>query len=495
MSNAPHDNRSIGARARTAAGWQLLSKGINMALQTATTIILARLLMPADFGIVAMATMVTGLALIFQDLGLGQALVQRRAIGKEHTASAFWGTLVMALLLYAALFLSAPLVADYFRESRMIPVLRISALSFLLSPFAVVPRSLLQRELDFRTPFFAGLASSLAYGAVGITMALLGYGYWALVFAGLAGGFMNTVALCILARYLPPLIPTFRGIGDLYGFGVGMTLWGIGGYIVDQIDYLVIGRRLDAGALGLYTRAFHLSRLPTTLAHGVLAAVMFPAFSKMAAEPLRFCRALKHSIAAVSLVTIPSTILIAVSGPELIPLLMGDQWTEAIVPLQILSGVVLHRALMSPGGAALKALGEVYWISALVAVHGLLVLAGAWIGTSWGINGAAIGVVVAYCVFFVLHATLLAIRVPMWTMRDLIEALYGPIIVGICVMVVASLVRHGCIVANTHDWVVLALTLGSGAAAGLLCTRHHIFPDGFNPFEEMRRYIEALRVR
>ena len=127
----------------------MLSKGINMALQMATTIILARLLMPADFGILAMATMVTGLALIFQDLGLGQALVQRKAIRREHTSSAFWGTLVMALLLYAGVFLSAPLVADYFSEPRMVPVLKLIALIFLLSPFAVVPRALLQRELDF----------------------------------------------------------------------------------------------------------------------------------------------------------------------------------------------------------------------------------------------------------------------------------------------------------------------------------------------------------
>lgn len=487
-SDSSGDN--IGARARTAAGWQFLSRGVNTPLGMATSIILARLLMPADFGVVAMAAMVTGLAGIFRNLGLGQALVQRQQITDDHTRGAFWGSALMALLLYCAMYLVAPHVGAYFDEPRMILVLRISALSFLLGPFAEVPRSLLQRELDFKTPFFSSLAQSIGYGGVGITMALLGYGYWALVFAGLAGVFMNTMALCVLTRYVPPLFPSFRGIKDLYGFGVGMTLWNVAGYTVEQLDYIVVGRRLDTGALGLYSRAFHLSRIPTTLTHAVFTAVLFPVFSRMTHDPPRFSAAFKRSLALISLFAIPPTVLIAVAGPELVPAVIGEQWLDAVLPLQILCVIVLHRALMSPGGAALKALGEVYWISALVGIHGALVLAGAWIGSDYGINGVAVGVTVAYMLFFVMHAVLLTRRVPQWSMRELFEGLGSPLLVALSVLAVSLPVRYLCISLDLGIWGVLTATLLSGAAVGLLVTRLVSFPEGLDPFHELRGFVD-----
>ncbi|MGM0494380.1 MAG: lipopolysaccharide biosynthesis protein [Armatimonadota bacterium] len=487
-SDTSSDN--IGARARTAAGWQFLSRGINTPLGMAISIVLARLLMPADFGIVAMAAMVTGLAGIFRTLGLGQALVQRDEITAEHTRSAFWGTAVMAIVLYAAMFFAAPYVGAYFSEPRMIPVLKISALSFILSPFAEVPRSLLQRELDFRTPFFASLAQSFGYGVVGIAMALLGYGYWALVFAGLAGVFMNTVALCALTRYVPPVIPDFRGIGDLYGFGVGMTLWNVAGYTVEQLDYVIVGRRLDTSALGIYSRAFHLSRLPTSLTHAVLTSVLFPVFSRISDDAARFRSAFKRSLALISLFAVPPTVLIAVAGPELIPAVIGEQWLEAVMPLQILCVVVLHRVLMSPGGAALKAVGEVYWISILVGIHGALVVAGAWIGSDYGVNGVAAGVTAAYLIFFVMHAILLTRRLPEWTMGDLWHGLSGALRVSAAVLVVSSLVRYLGIHLGLGTWGILAATITAGAVIGVGVARLITFPDSLQPFEEVRRYID-----
>ncbi len=133
---------SIGRKARVAVRWQFLAKGSSTGLQMITGIILARLLMPEDFGIVAMATMVTGLAGIFRELGLGQALVQRKELKPIHISSAFWGTLLMGIMLCGVIIVGAPYVGAFFNEPRMTPVLQIISLSFLISPFGVVPRSL-----------------------------------------------------------------------------------------------------------------------------------------------------------------------------------------------------------------------------------------------------------------------------------------------------------------------------------------------------------------
>ena len=211
----------IGARARTAVGWRALSQFSSQGISIVTGIILARLLMPSDFGIIGMAGIITGLAGVFQDLGFGQALVQRAELRPEHTRAAFWMTLIMGGLLYGALYLVAPWAAEYFHDERVAPVLRLTALSFLISPFGTVPRSLLQRELDFRRPFWAGLAGTITSGAVGITLALLGHGYWSPVWSMLASSVVGTVALCIVTRYTPPLVLTLRGPGSYSPRGGG----------------------------------------------------------------------------------------------------------------------------------------------------------------------------------------------------------------------------------------------------------------------------------
>lgn len=459
---------NIGARARSAAGWQFLSKGINTALQMATSIVLARLLMPADFGIVAMAAMVTGLAGVFSDLGLGQALVQRPEISEDHTRSAYWGTLVMAGLLYGGVYLSAPYVGAYFDEPRMIPVLKLTALSFVLSPFAVVPRSLLQRDLDFKTPFFAGVASSISYGAVGITMALLGYGYWALVFAGLAGGLVGTVALCILTRYLPPLLPTFRGIGDLYGFGTGVTATGILTYSANQIDYFIIGRRLAADDIGLYKRAYQLMTFPLALPW-TLAAIIFPTFAQLQNDLERARAAFGKVLTTMTLITWPFCALLLITAPELIPVVFGTQWTAAIIPSQIMMVVAFVEAVRNPARAVIKAMGSRYvWADSWRQVLFAILLGGtAWWACRWGIQGVAWAVSAANLIYLLLVSHLLRKAIG-YGPAESIRACGAALLLSILVATTSLGVRHILLEFQASAGATLAATFAGGAAVGIV---------------------------
>jgi O-antigen/teichoic acid export membrane protein len=486
-SAASADN--IGARARTAAGWQFLSKGINTALQMVTSIVLARLLMPADFGIVAMAAMVTGLAGVFRDLGLGQAIVQRPEISEDHTRSAFWGTLVMALLLYAGMFFAAPAVGAFFDEPRMVIVLQISALSFVLSPFAVVPRSLLQRDLDFKTPFFAGLASSISYGAVGITMALLGYGYWALVFAGLAGGFVSTVALCILTRYLPPLIPTFRGIGDLYGFGVGVTLVGLGYTLSDQLDYIVVGKRLDAVALGLYKQAYSFVTYPTVLA-STLTGVAFSAFSRIQDDHTRLRRAYGHIIATISTLILPVLCLAVIAAGELVPTVLGEQWTDSVRPAQALMTIAVFKMNAGAAYGVIRATGRVYGQAWRQFLYAILIGIAAWVAAPYGIVAVSIGVVVANLIHYTLIAHLVWCQIG-FGLKDYVRALLGPCILASAASLVAVLCRHLAIAAGYEEPTILAFTILPGLMIAYAVGRRLQLPE----MERVRVEIFTLMRR
>jgi len=466
---------AIGQRARTAAGWQFLSNGINTALQMVTSIVLARLLIPKDFGIVAMATMVTGLAGIFSDLGLGQALVQRREITGEHTRSAFWGTLVMGLLLCGLVVVAAPYAGAYFHEPRMVPVLRLISLTFVLSPFAMVPRSLLQRDLDFRTPFFAGLASSVAYGGAGITMALLGYGYWSLVGASLASGLVGTVAFCILTRYAPPLVPAFRGLADLCGFGVGVTGIGIGNYIATQVDYLAVGRRLNAEALGLYARAYVFVIYPATLA-GTVVPVFLPAFSRLQHDPARMRSAYGRATTLIATVFFPVLVIAIVAAPEFIPTVFGEQWRGTVVPAQILVLAGICRIALAAADPVTKAAGRVYGQVWRQMLCGGLIGAGAWFAAPCGIAAVAIAVAGANLVNYVLisHLVWCAIGFGVtehWT------ALRGPLLITLATSTVAVICRSVAIRMGMQPIWTLVVTIAPAVLAAYLMTLFLRLPE------------------
>ena len=479
----------IGQRARTAAGWQFLSRGLSTGLQMITSIVLARVLMPKDFGIVAMAMIVTGCAGVFSNLGLGQALVQRREITDEHLRSAFWGTLVMGVLLCGVVVVIAPWVGAYFHEPRIVPVLRLTALTFVLSPFAVVPRSLLQRKLDFRTPLSAGLASSLACGAVGITMALLGYGYWSLVGARLVGELVSTVALCILTRYTPPLIPAVRGIRDLYSFGVGVTGSGLFNYLAGNADYFVVGRMLDAAALGLYTRAYTLIIMPIALVNASIAPVLFPAFSRLQDDPERLRKAYGRVLTVIALVGFPALALLGVSAPELIPAVIGDQWRGAIIPTQILVLGGILRTITNPVGALVRGVGGAYvygeaWRQAVYA--GLLAI-GAWLGSHWGIVGVAWAVLAVLVVYTFLFAHLAYVCAGFGAMHYL-STLRGPSIGALGAVLSAAAVRQVAIAFGCSPVLTATTTVAVGGGVALVVML-------YLPFREMQDARSELRAQ
>ncbi len=458
----PDDN--IGDRAPTAVGWRALSQFSSQGITIVTSIILARLLMPDDFGIIGMAGIVTGLAGVFRDLGFGQALVQRPELGEEHKRAAFWVTLIMAGLLYGGVYLVAPYAGEYFRDERMVPVLRIMALSFLIAPFGVVPRSLLQRELDFKRPFIAGLAATIVYGGVGITSAVLGYGYWSLVWALLASSAVGTVAICIITRYAPPLIPSLRGARDLVAFGGGVTGVSLLNYVATRVDYLVIGRLLSASALGLYTKAYQLITYPLGLLAGTFYPVLFPSFSRLKDDLPRTRAAFARTLTLLSVVGFPPLALLAVCAPELIPLVLGEQWRPAVLPVQILVPAGMIKILGNPGGALVKAQGRVYSEMWRQGVRAGLLTVGSWIGAQQGIEDVCIAILCVGVVGFSLSAQLVHSCTGFGALHYA-RAVRGPVVVSIGAGAAAMGVR---MIANAAGipmaWTLVA-TLVTGAVA------------------------------
>jgi PST family polysaccharide transporter len=432
---------------RTLRGlfWTFSGTGLQYALRLLIVAILARLLVPEDFGLVAAASIVVSFSAILAQLGVGPAIVQRPQIETRHLRTGFTLSLLFGLLLAGVVILAAPLVARFFRMEGFLPVLRVMALVFPLSGVSVVAQSLLQRHLRFR--WLAGIqvvSYVSGYGLVGIVMALLDFGVWALVAAYLVQVVVASVLALVVQPH--PKRPQLerQALGELLHFGGGMTALLVANYIAFQGDNLVVGRWLGAEALGFYGHAYQMVVMPAVLFGQVLDRVLFPAMASVQDRQDRLAAAYRRGVALVALLALPTSLVLFILAPELIDVLLGPAWAAVIVPFRILCAGILFRTSYKLSDSLVRATGAVYRGAWRHGVYAALVLGGAWIGQHWGLAGVAFGVLGAIIVVFFLLAQLgLRLTSLSWGvfLAAHLPALLVAVVTGMVVEVVAVTMR------------------------------------------------------
>jgi O-antigen/teichoic acid export membrane protein len=293
------------------------------------------------------------------------------------------------------------------------PVLRVLAFVFPLQGMATVAESLMKRELQFRVLANVDLISysvgygavGVAYGLVGITLALFGQGVWALVLGQIAQNVVRTAVL--LSRYPPRIsMPDRRAFRDLMAFGGGFTVAKIANQLAQEGDYLVVGRFLGPGPLGLYGRAYHLMSAPASGFATILDAVLFPAMARVQSEAHRLAAAYRRGVALIALVILPASATFVLLAPEIVRVALGPRWANAIAPFQILAAGMLFRTSSKIADSLTRATGAVYRRAWRQALYAALVMGAAWVGAHWGIAGVAWGVLLALTLNFLLMAQL-----------------------------------------------------------------------------------------
>ncbi|KJS11981.1 MAG: polysaccharide biosynthesis protein [Peptococcaceae bacterium BRH_c8a] len=402
--------------------WMLSGTGIQSVLQLLVLAILARLLTPVDFGLVGAALVVMRFSNIFSQLGIGPAIVQRPNLSTTHIRTGFTITLLFGASLVALIWLLSPHIAGFFRMDGLVPVLRVIALAFFFKGLAGISESLLQRDMQFRwLAIIQVISYALGYGAVGIILALAGFGVWSLVLAYLAQEILISVMAMIAMPH--PKIPQLNraAFGELMYFGGGYTIARIANFIAVQGDNLVVGRWMGAAALGLYGRAYQLMAMPATLFGQTLDKVLFPAMAKVQAEPQRLSTAYRRSIALIAMVVMPVSAVMFILAPEVINVLLGDAWLGVIAPFKILAVGMLFRSSYKMSDSLARAKGAVYRRAWRQIVYAAMVIGGAWVGQHWGLSGVAYGVLGALLINFVLMAQL-SLQLTSLTWKDFIAA-------------------------------------------------------------------------
>lgn len=482
----------LARRTMSAAQWRLASSILQGGLQFGVGVLLARLLSPVDFGIVALAFVVVEFATLVADLGVGPALVQRDELSERHLRVAFSLSLLVSVVVAGGVLLAAPLLAGLLRAPALLPVLRAESLLFLFAGLGTVARAMLQRSLDFRRIFWLDLASyGFGYAVVAVSMALLGFGVWALVAGALMQGLLGSVLAVAVVRHPLRLSASRAELRQLLGFGAGVSAVRVLNHLARHGDNLIIGRWLGPAALGLYGRAYHLMTLPLGYLGAVTGSVLFPALSRIQHQPERMRNVYLLGVQLTALLGAPIMAGLVVAAPHLMLGLYGPQWAGATIPFQILAAVGLCMVLYHAAGAVAQATGNVHAEAYRQGVYAVLVLAGAGIGSRYGVTGVAAGVAVAITGMYLMMAQL-AVRITGASWRGFVGAHLPGLALAMPVTVVALSVRTGLERQGVGSlWILLAIV---AACAATLPAGIYLLPEAVRPRELFAR-LDGVVVR
>ncbi len=390
ISSEEHQYQDVKKKAARGMGWTYLSFGLAKALNLLTISILARFLVPENFGLVALATLTMDYLSVVNDLGLGAALVQRREKVEEASNIAFTLNILAGVLLTLATFFIAPYAAEFFKEPQVTIILRYLGLTFLLTAFGSVHNVLLQREMNFRKKIIPELGNTASKAIISISLAIAGFGVWALVIGQLVGTGVASLLLWIVMPWRPKPAWNTEIAKELfkYGFSImgnnALSIW------EDSFDYFIIGLLYTPAALGIYTLAY---RLPQTLVLNVLwimTAVLFPAFSSLQNQKEALKKSLLTIIRYVELLVTPLCLGMFIAADPIIRVAFGEQWLESIPILRALSLYVWVVSIGFHIGDVYKAIGRPdILIKTSIPMFFIRILL-LWIGAQYSLVGVGI---------------------------------------------------------------------------------------------------------
>ena len=357
---AEHGSEPGGLQRRTARGltWTMVHTWGGQALSLVVFVILARLLTPSDFGLVALAAVFVALAQLVVDQGLGDALIQRREITQLQIDTAFWVAIATGILLTGGLALLAEPLAGLLREPELAPILQVLSLTFILSALASIPIALLTRALAFRLLAIRAVLSIVGGGIVGIGMALLGFGAWALVGQQVAQAVLSVVTLWSVTPWKPRAEFSRADFAVLFPFGIKVVSSDILGFVSRNADNFLIGAYLGTGPLGFYAVGYRILDVSQRVLINVARKITFPVFSRIQHDPSRLTRAYLRVTRVAGVLIVPAYIGLALVSPELTVFVFGPTWAESgpVAAILFLSGPVL--ALQAFSGSLLYATGN-----------------------------------------------------------------------------------------------------------------------------------------
>lgn len=407
MDDSTADNANIGNRVRSAVFWRSGSQIVSQIVTWAATLLVIRILTPADYGLFAMTSVVLTASYLLNGYGFASSLIQSESIDEKRISQAFGMLLLMNGGLALLQILIAPLVASYYDQPMVADMLRVQALIYLSTPFTALPDVLLSRRLDFRGSAKANFAGAVAGACTALGCALAGWGVWTLVFAPIAAYYARAIVLNLIVRRLFRPSFDFRGSGNMFAYGSAVMLTQLFFVIQSQADVAIGGRFLSAHDLGVYFNALFLTQVFATRFVPPLNDVAFPAFSKLQNDPEAFSWSFSKAIRIVMLAAMPIYVGMAATAEPLILAVLSDKWAEMVPLIRLFCIAMPFVTLQIMFMPAANGIGRPDLAVRISAAGAAIMVVTFLIGAQYGVIGLTLAWVIGFPLFTIIAALII----------------------------------------------------------------------------------------
>lgn len=397
---------TLSRKVAVAGTWAVILRIANRGLDFVRTIILARLLSPADFGLLGIALLSMSMLETFSQTGFKAALIQKKEDITSYLDTAWTVSILRGLVLFLLIFFSAPLIGSFFESVEATSVIRVLGISYLLIGFQNIGILIFEKELEFKTFSLYQISITVTQVIVTIIFAVLLRNVWALVFGVLFANLMRTSLSYVVHEYRPRIAFNKEKVLELFGFGKWILFLTIMLFFAEQGDDLFLGKILGVTFLGLYQMAFLIGNTPSSEISGVVSKVAFPAYSKIKDAPKKLKDVYLKALSTISMISLPLTGGLIVLAQPFTLLCLGEKWISIVIPLQILTLSGFLRAIAGTGGSLFNSMGKPRFDFAMNAIRlAIIVLTIYPLTKLFGMSGTSLSVL-----FGILAATYYWIR-------------------------------------------------------------------------------------
>lgn len=386
--------QELNQKIAAGAFWTHLAFVSTRLITLVNIVVLARILGTDDFGLVAAGLAVLALLEAVSEGGVGASVVWRRQDPEKTAAVAMTISLISAMLIGGGAFLAAPSIAEAFFDPRSADIIRALFVCLILSGPSSVFIGILQRDLAFRKRVIPEVLKAITKTALGIILALSGFGVWSLVYGHIAGMVVGALALWWLSQWRPQLSLDRATVGDILPFGIQITLVTILSALSKNADYMLIGHFLDVATLGIYVLAFSLTDQIILGICWAASQALFPAYGAIQSDLPALRRSYEDSLTGIAALTLPAAAGLAIVADPLVHVLYGDKWSEVVPVLQVLAIYAMVHSAAFNLGDLFKAVGRPWVLTWTNVLALILAPIAAFVSTRWGIVGFAVGLTV-----------------------------------------------------------------------------------------------------
>ncbi len=366
----------------------LISQAVKMVLQVLSAAVLGRLLLPRDFGLLAMVMSVTAFIGMFKDLGLSNATVQRPKITHAQVSGLFWINCALSVGVALVVATLAPFIAWFYHEPKLLRITLALSANFIFSGLTVQHQALLRRQMQFKTTAVIDMVSMATGVATGIVMAGLHFGYWSLVGAQFGTSITNCALVWTSCKWRPGVFQRRVGLRPMLSFGGHITGFTVLNYFTRNFDNILIGRVLGSAPLGIYSRAYALLMLPGQV-NQPLATVLLPGLSRLQNNPSEYRKLFLRAVGAISLVTVPIVTFAFFFAHDVILVLLGPRWMAVARIFQLLAPAAAVGAMVFAPNWLSQSLGRPEQQFRYALISAPVCIAGFLVGIRWGVEGVA----------------------------------------------------------------------------------------------------------